>query len=262
MEFFINEIIQIDQVRELLKNDPDGMREEAKEIADQILKTGIKPKLKVGMLPVFVLGFLSQNALDKYDARGVDREISLKTLRDINIWLNNYFNRYGIWGVWTFGWLLNAYSGDLFHLGRLQFRIEKSLDGVPSGEYGIETHIQQGTPLKVEDCLASFDMARAFFKKHFPEYSPEYFMCDSWLLNPNLEKVLNPESNIVRFMKLWNKIEFPDDKNAQAVERIFGFDVMPEDVASFEAKTSLQKNAKEFLLSGGDLRMTAGYIKV
>ena len=58
------------------------------------------------------------------------------------------------------------------------------------------------------------------------------------------------------------KIEFPDDKNAQAVERIFGFGVLPCDVKDFEPKTSLQKNAKEFLLSGGDLRMTAGYIKI
>ena len=144
---------------------------------------------------------------------------------------------------------------------RLQFRLEKVLRGVPSGEYGIETHIQQGAPLKTQDCLASFDMAREFFRKHFPEYSPEYFMCDSWLLNPNLEKIA-PDSNIARFMRLWEKIDFPDDKGAQAVERIFGFGVELADVKELEPKTSLQKNAKEFLLSGGDLRMTAGYIKI
>lgn len=261
MNFFINEIIEIEEVRELLRKDPDCLREKAKKIADEYIETGVKPKLPQGMLPVFVLGYMCENALQKYDARGVDREISLKTLRDINIWLQNYKNRYNEWGVWTFSWLCYAFNGDLFHLGRLQFRLEKVLKGVPSGEYGIETHIQQGTPLKVEDCLASFDMARSFFKKHFPEYDPEYFMCDSWLLNPNLEKIA-PESNIARFMKLWEKIEFPDDKSAQAVERIFGFDVKPEDVKDFEPKTTLQKNAKEFLLSGGDLRMTAGYIKV
>lgn len=261
MDFFIKEIITIDEVREILLNDPENMKPKAKKIAEEYIKTGVRPKLPIGMLPVFVLGFMCENALQKYDARGVDREISLKTLRDINIWLQNYKDRYGEWGVWTFSWLCNAFTGDLFHLGRLQFRIEKVLAGVPSGEYGIETHIQQGAPLKVEDCLASFDMAREFFKKHFPEYSPEYFMCDSWLLNPNLEKIA-PDSNIAKFMKLWEKIEFPDDKNAQAVERIFGFGILPSDVKDFEPKTSLQKNAKEFLLSCGDLRMTAGYIKI
>ncbi|MBO7217300.1 MAG: DUF5596 domain-containing protein [Clostridia bacterium] len=261
MEFFIKEIIEIDEVRNIIIHDPENMSEKAKEIAEEFIKTGVKPKLPQGMLPVFVLGSMCENALKKYDARGVDREISLKTLRDINVWLNNYKNRYNEWGVWKFSWLAYAFRGDLFHLGRLQFRIEKILHGVPSGEYGIETHIQQGKPLKVEDCLASFDMAREFFKKHFPEYHPDYFMCDSWLLNPNLEKIA-PESNIAKFMKLWEKIEFPDDGGAQAVERIFGFDVKPCDVADFEPVTTLQKNAKEFLLSGGDLRMTAGYIKV
>ena len=261
MDFFINEIITIDEVRKILINDPENMKPKAKKIAEEYIKTGVKPKLPIGMLPVFVLGFMCEDALAKYDKRGTPREISLKTLRDINIWLQNYKNRYGEWGVWTFSWLCNAFTGDLFHLGRLQFRLEKVLAGVPSGEYGIETHIQQGAPLKVEDCLVSFDMAREFFKKHFPEYSPEYFMCDSWLLNPNLEKIA-PESNIAKFMKLWEKIEFPDDKNAQAVERIFGFGVLPCDVKDFEPKTSLQKNAKEFLLSHGDLRMTAGYIKI
>lgn len=261
MKFFIEQIIEIDEVRDILVRDPENMKEQAKEIADEFIKTGIKPKLPEGMLPVFVLGYLCSDALAKYDARGVDREIALKTLRDINIWLQNYKSRYDKWGVWTFSWLCYAFRGDLFHIGRLQFRIEKILQGIPSGEYGIETHIQQGTPLKCEDCLASFDMAREFFKKHFPEYSPEYFMCDSWLLNPNLENIA-PESNIAKFMKLWEKIEFPDDKSAQAVERIFGFGVTPSDVADFIPITSLQKNAKEFLLSGGDLRMTAGYIKI
>lgn len=263
MDFFIKEIIQIDEVREILINDPENMKPKAKEIADEFIKTNIKPKLPEGMLPVFVLGYMCENALKNYDGRGVDREISLKTLRDINVWLQNYKNLHNEWGIWDFAysWSFHAYTGDLFHLGRLQFRLEKVLKGVPSGEYGIETHIQQGAPLKTQDCLASFDMAREFFKKHFPEYSPEYFMCDSWLLNPNLEKIA-PDSNITRFMKLWEKIEFPDDKNRQAVERIFGFFVTPEDVLDFTPVTTLQKNAKEFLLSGGDLRMTAGYIKV
>lgn len=261
MKFFIEQIIEFDEVRDILIRDPENLKEKAKEIADEFIKTNVKPKLPEGMLPVFVLGYMCENAIRKYDARGVDREISLRTLRDINVWLQNYKNRYDEWGVWTFSWLAYAYRGDLFHLGRLQFRLERVLDGVPSGKFGIETHIPQGSPLKYEECLESFDMAREFFKKHFPEYAPEYFMCNSWLLNPNLEK-LAPESNIAKFMKLWNKMEFPDDKGAQAVERIFGFGAKLSDVPDFVPTTTLQKNAKEFLLSGGDLRMTAGYIKI
>lgn len=261
MILFINEIIQIDEVRELLKKDTQDMSIKAKKIAEEYIKTGEKPSLPDGMLPVFVLGFMCEYALTKYEARGVSREISIKTLRDINIWLQNYKDRYGEWGIWSFSWLTYAFTGDLFHLGRLQFRINKAIKGLPSGEYGIEVHIPQGAPLKEEDCIASFDMARGFFKKHFPDYSPEYFMCDSWLLNPNLEKI-TPKSNIAKFMKLWNKIELLDDKNKQAVERIFGFGITLSDIALFTPFTSLQKNAKDFLLSGGNLCMTTGYIEI
>lgn len=261
MEFFINEIITIEEVRQILKNDPENIKDEAKNIAEEFIRTNIKPVLPNGMLPVFVLGFMCENAFRKYDARGVDQEIAIKTLRDINVWLGNYKERYGQWGVWTFSWLAYAFRGDLFHLGRLQFRLERVLEGVPSGKFGLETHIPQGAPLNIDECLASFDMARDFFKKHFPDYEPEYFMCNSWLLNTNFEKLI-PESNIAKFMKLWTKIPFRDDNSKMSVERIFGFDVTLADVSDFEPVTTLQKKAKEHLLSGGDLRMTAGYIKI
>ncbi|MBR2861560.1 MAG: DUF5596 domain-containing protein [Clostridia bacterium] len=261
MDFFINEILENDEVKKLLLSNPQTVLK-GREIAEQMLQTKQFVPAKAGLLPVAVFAHLADFALEVNTKRGIDKEITVATLKDVNVWLDNYKAQHGQAGLKESTWLMHHYTGDLFRLGRLQFRLEKCLDGVPSGEVAIETHIPQGEPLQVEDCLASFDLAREFFKEKFPESKPQYFMCDSWLLNPNLEKVLDENSNIVKFMRLWNKMPFPADDSAQAIERVFGFGTKKEQLPDAPEKTLLQKRMKEYLLSGGEMNMCAGYIKI
>ncbi len=261
MEFFLNEILEDQELKRILSEET-ARRSQGESIAKGIIETGTVPEMKAGILPVFVLAYLSEYALAKNLERGITEEITIATLKDINVWLDNYRSQHGVAGLGEFHWLIHHYTADLFRLGRLQFRIEKSLCGVPLGEYSIETHIPQGEPLDIDRCLKSFTLAKHFFKAHFPEYAPTYFTCDSWLLNPNLAKVLSEDSNIVRFMKLWTRIPFENDASAQAIERIFGFGYTIDDISVFPENTRLQKRVKEFLLNGGTLDITAGYRKI
>lgn len=261
MDFFINEILENDEIKEILLSDNETAKI-GKKIADDIIKTNEIPNLESGILPIFVLAYLSDYALSKNNSRGIPKEITVASLKDINIWLENYKSQYNKLGLGEFCWLKNHYTGDLFKLNRLQFRLEKSLPGVPDGEFAIETHIPQGEPLNIEACLDSFAFAKDFFKKYFPEYSPKYFMCDSWLLNPNLEKILSADSNIVKFMKLFTPFPFESDDSSQAIERVFGFSFKKENIEHAPENTSLQKKLKAFLLSGGNLDITAGYRKI
>ena len=178
-------------------------------------------------------------------------------MKDVNVWLENYELQNSEKGLGEFDWLIHHYTGDLFRLGRLQFRIEKSLKGVPSGEFAIETHIPQGKPLTVEACLESFDMAKKFFAKYFPQYNLHYFMCDSWLLNPNLAQILSEESNIVKFMRLWTVFN-----SFQAIQRVFGFNATLNSLANAPEDTGLQCKMKAYLLSGGTMNITGGYRKI
>ncbi len=261
MKFFIDEILENDGIKEILLSDKETA-EEGKKIADEIIATGKIPSLKAGFLPIFVLAYLADYALDKNTKLGIDKGITVATLKDVNVWLENYEVQYGKKGLAEFDWLNYHYTGDLFRLGRLQFRIEKILPGVPAGDVAIETHIPQGEPLKVEACLESFDMAREFFKKYFPEAAPQYFMCDSWLLNPNLAKVLPEESNIVKFMRLWETFPFPADNNTQVINRVFGLGFKKEDLPNAPENTSLQKAMKAYLLAGGEMNMAGGCRKI
>lgn len=258
MEFFLNEILDDGNVKEAVKNSTE-LYPEAERTAEQFISSGIAPKLAHGIFPVIVLGCLADYALKKNSSRGISREVTVETLKDINIWIENYKLISGKNGLAEFHWLKYHYTGDLFRLGRLQFRINRSLDGVPSGEYSIETHIPQGEPLTESAALDSFSQAKDFFKNHFPEYSPEYFMCDSWILNPNLALVLDESSNIVKFMRLWTPFPFKNDNSAQAMERVFGFGTTLDTLPSAPENTSLQRRLKAYLLSGGTLEITGGY---
>ncbi|MBE5869399.1 MAG: hypothetical protein E7293_10680 [Lachnospiraceae bacterium] len=261
MDFFITEILENEPVKERLLADKETEKE-GKEIAEKIIRTGEYAPMKAGMLPVFVLAYLADFALEKNSYRGIPREITVETLRDVNIWLKNYEDQYHQLGLEQFGWLFLHYTGDLFGLGRLQFRIVKNEGAVPSGETMIETHIPQGQPLNTEACLQSFVRAKDFFSTYFPEVHPAYFFCDSWLLNPNLVQVLGEESNIVRFMRLWQTVPFPPDNSAQAIERVFGFGFPADKLGQAPEHTGLQRKLKAYLLGGGSLNITGGYRKV
>lgn len=256
MQFFINDILENDAVREILRTSP-ALAAEGRDIARRII-AGETITPPAGLLPIAVLAYLADYALERNTARSIPRDITVTTLKDVNVWMDNYETQYGAVGLAEFPWLIHHYIGDLFRLGRLQYRLAPPLPGVP-GPVAVETHIPQGEPLNVDACLASFAQAKDFFATYFPNEMPTHFMCDSWLLSPNLAQVLDEESNIVRFMRLWTTIPFPGDGSAQAIQRVFGFGFSREQLAVAPENTGLQRRLKAYLLGGGSLDIVAGY---
>lgn len=257
MHFFINEILEDEAVRAVLRSDP-AMAQEGQQVARSIAEGEVITP-PAGLLPLFVLAHLADYALEKNTARSIPRDITVATLKDVNIWLDNYDAQYGGIGLAEFPWLIHHYTGDLFRLGRLQYRLEKPLAGMPDAEVAIETHIPQGEPLDTASCLDSFAQAKEFFARYFPEAVPTYFMCDSWLLCPNLPQVAAEDSNIVRFMRLWTPVPFPDDNSAQAIKRVFGFGFTRDQLPHAPENNGLQKRLKRYLLEGGNMPISAGY---
>ncbi len=97
------------------------------------------------------------------------------------------------------------------------------------GDLVLDMHIPTGMPLDLEACRASLRRAPAFYSHHFPELHPTAFQCESWLLGPCLEEMLPPESNIVRFGRLFARATAPGRNDGQFWERIFDFTpVTPE----------------------------------
>ncbi len=60
-----------------------------------------------------------------HDSLWIPPEVTSHTLSDIDIWLRDYHDKNGKWGMEQAGWMLLHFTGRLFWLGRLQFRAEK-----------------------------------------------------------------------------------------------------------------------------------------
>lgn len=84
-------------------------------------------------------------------------------------------------------------------------------------------------------------------------------VCESWLLDPALDQIARPDSNICRFMHRFAK--FPNATPGSAiVERVCGWgaNVLPPE--KLPERTGLQRGLKRYLLAGGTVRDVGGIL--
>jgi hypothetical protein len=259
LEIFVNEVLNKQENREWLLSDPATL-EEGKRIAQKV-KTGelVITDMEPGLLPLAIIAHLTEHALEVNGARGIPREQTIETLRDVNVWLDGYYEQEGVRAFGEYCWLRRHYTGTLFAIGRLQFCLEENAGLAPEGEMIIDTHIPRGGKLTEEECLRSFAMAEEFFDKYFPGHGAKYFYCHSWLLSKDQEAVCGENSNILKFSRLWNYVPCEPDQSAQAIRHVFGINYVRDDIEQFPVKTSLQRKVKAYLQDGNDINIGSGY---
>jgi len=116
-------------------------------------------------------------------------------------------------------------------------------------------HIPGGSPLAPDACRASFEQAAEFFTTSFPDRPYVCFCCDSWVLNSQLQELLPPTSNMVRFQRelyLLPHITY----DTQLADMILGG--IPEDLDKAPRDTALKRSLVDFLAEGGRLHASAG----
>ena len=116
----------------------------------------------------------------------------------------------------------------------------------------ISVHVPQGEKLEIEACRESVKRGYEFWGK---EYT---YLCDSWLLDPKLRKILKEDSNILEFQKMFDVVSI-DKESRQAEERIFI--KLEENPRDYPEDTSLQREAKRYLINGGILGCALGVLK-
>jgi len=110
-------------------------------------------------------------------------------------------------------------------------------------------HIPAGGSMDFEQCGEAFRRAMEVFPRYFPEFKFRGFCTGTWLLDTRLQKLLPPESNIVRLQREMYLYPGLQGDNNEYLERIFGWGVT--DVNSVPWKTSLQKAVGRYLSEGG-----------
>lgn len=126
-----------------------------------------------------------------------------------------------------------------------------------TGDPILEVHVYAGDPLDYDRCRESYDLAKEFFPRYFPNKPFRGFACGSWLLDPNLEKLLPADSNIVRFQMDYRRIPMPGG-DWQTFERVFGSKT--DDLASLPRDTSLRRAIRDHLISGNQMWFSGGFI--
>lgn len=207
--------------------------------------------------------YLCERTSAEYGRLGISEDVLMDTLSDVVIWTNIWSKVKGELYLGELGWLKYHLNATLFRLGRLQFCMGKAYHPIPEagiaeGDPVIEVHIPEGKGMSSAACAASFSAAKAFFATYFPDYKYRGVTCHSWLLDPTLQAVLKPESNILAFQSFFKVVK--TDPAISILRYTLRWDATMENYLDIPATSSLAEKAKARFKAGGTFYIALGFI--
>ena len=187
----------------------------------------------------------------EYEKRGISKKILMDTLQDIVLWNDSYFNVYGELGLTEFPWIDRTFLMQIFRLGRLQFSMfpsEFNIEelGVKVDEPVLEVHIPRGAPLHYEDCEKSFEEAKIFFRKYYPEFPQQWCICHSWLLDESILPLVGEKSNISKFQTFFTPVQ--KNQSDSVIRFSFLWNTTRENIKDAIPTSGFAKRLKESIL--------------
>ena len=126
------------------------------------------------------------------------------------------------------------------------------------GDPVIGLHIPPFGRMTPELIDKTLEETKKFAKEQYPDFEYKAFTCGSWLVDPQLDELLNAESNIVkfrqRFHSLTRKCEGTDVFNF-----IFNKPNMDFDIHDLPEDSSLHRALKNHYLSGKAIYELEGF---
>ncbi len=224
-----------------------------------------QPVAEPGRPPLFYALFylsLVPHVREKLRPRHIPEDVIRETVRDLEVWMADYRQRFGFWGLDNILWPRMTFAGRLFALGRLQFEPTTLPatcllpEGLGADSPILNIHIPATGPLDDVACGESLRRALAFFPEHFPEFHPVAFYCESWIMDRQFSTLL-PDSNIAKFQNRFQSLERKTSCDRQMWERVFGGRMDPADAPR---DTALQRIVLDHIASGGRWSLGAGYL--
>ncbi len=208
--------------------------------------------------------YMCEETARRYAERGIPEDILVATLKDIVIWTTEWTNIKGELHLGELTWLSGHVSARLFRLGRLQFCMAGAECDIPEynvkkGDNIIEVHIPKGDKLTADAVGDSVKRAKEFFARYFPEYKYACFTCHSWLLDEKLKEYLSPDSNIVKFGDMFDRIA-QYDSNA-LLRYLCRWDTNELNLPYAVCPTPFAEKIKAAVLKGEQFHETLGVLK-
>ncbi len=236
----------------------------------------LKPMMKLALVYAFL-----PTVYDRYKAKNIGDDIFADTMSDIKIWIDDHKVRTGEDGLYELHWIMHHMNLNIFKLGRLQYQklfwyyktpYEKNGDKISFGDKIINVHIPRGAKLNFNECEQSLKMAEEFFKKYYPDYPNNKFMCHSWLLYPGNRNFMSENSNIIKFQTLFDIIEENESPSSTYLwlygEKFKNGDLMKNKkkygnygfTDKIPKNTSLRKSTVDYIKNGGTFGEGVGVI--
>ncbi len=128
---------------------------------------------------------------------------------------------------------------------------------IDSRDSFLRIHIPVGSSFDAESLEETYTRTRQIMADCFPDYPFKGFYCTSWLMSTDLQNILKPDSNILKFQKRFIRLPFQSSGKGLFS---FVFGTGPNvDYTTLPEKTSLQRAAKEIYLNGGYIHEGAGF---
>lgn len=141
----------------------------------------------------------------------------------------------------------------IIEVGRLQYQYSVTDDN----KQVIKIHIPRGNKLDISSVRKSIDDSKQEIEKIFKVSNCEY-ICNSWLLSNKLNEIIDKNSNIYKFYKLFDVV---DGENC--IDDIINFVYQKEEINNYnelQENTNLQKLIKMELLNGTIFKMGIGVL--
>lgn len=190
----------------------------------------------------------------KYEQLGINDKIFVDTMKCFTRFIDEHYESYGYYAFDRDWWTTRQISLQLFRIGELEYEL-----GVSDEKKVVKLHIPSHADITQKKCDESLYEAKELIKTKFPHYAECEWTCNSWLLSPALKKLLTLDSNILRFQKRFTILSCneEDDEFLEWVykKKDYRLDELPEN-------TTLQRNMKKYLLSGGKVGEALGIMEV
>ncbi len=198
----------------------------------------------------------SADAWEIYQEKGICDEIYFSTMKCYTRFIDETYQRTGRLYFDRDWWTTRQAGCHLFRIGTLEYEMNRH-----GNETDIELHIPSDADFSPSAVDRSLKNAGTFFRKYYPETGHAKYCCHSWLLDSQLRKMLTAESNIIRFQNRFT-IYDAGEADPEFVEWVFPKNAADQtDYAAFPEDTSLRRNMKKHLLSGGIIRSSCGMLK-
>lgn len=223
----------------------------APEARNELIKVLEPDPNNIKMLTCMLYGL--SYTYEKYQQLGISDEIYASTMKCFTRFIQERWNGYHEWSFDRDWWSYRQIAMTIFRLGELEYEMKNK-----NNEKYISLHIPSDANLLIDKVCESLFFAQQFFKQYFSEYSNVEYRCHSWLLSPALKKLLPPTSNILKFQSLFTIIN-EDYSSSGYIEWVYKRKY--QDYRELPENTTLQRNLKQFLISGNLVSIGLGILK-